>query len=122
MKSNACIICRYDVHNDKIMTMKRLIDIISRLPLTTGGITPIRFNWGEAEKCKYGLPDCNKIKEQKYLYKDYTYRLNILLTAFIKYAFDDKTYHEILSRLRGKFPTVYTQFERAYRLEKEKYE
>ena len=34
----------------------------------------------------------------------------------------NKVYHEILSRLRGKFPTVYTQFERAYRLEKEKYE
>lgn len=114
MKSNVCIICRYNSINDKVMTMKILIDILSRAKIIPN-TNSINFDWGSVERCKYGIPTCNKIQEQQTYYKNCTSKLNGMLTELCKSSSNDKLYYEILSLLRGKFPKVYVQFEREYR-------
>lgn len=110
-----CITCHYDAKSDRVRTMIRLDEMLSRLNLDIKGIkNHLRFNWGSADKCKVGMM-CNKTNENQRYYDRYTHELNLKLSAAIEQLKDEKVYHEVLNILRGKFPSVYTYFEREYR-------
>lgn len=111
--NSVCMICRYNAKSDRINTMIRIDDILTRLHLDKPSeIT--HFNWGSTDSCKYGISTCNKQSENKRYFDQYSRELNSKLSSLIEYK-NDKVYHEILNLLRGKFPNVYRELEFSYK-------
>ena len=113
----ACMCCRY---NDKTTdTMEKLEQFLTRLPLNCLDERPqklIKFNYGNVDRCKYGISRCDKqdtATRKRRLLGD---TLDNKLSSFIEHINEDevyKQYHQLLNLLRGN--GAYTQFEREVR-------
>lgn len=104
---NCVYICHFS--SEKVERMKKLKMYLNSRGIKTSDNNAKQFNWGCADKCKYGIT-CNKTSQAKLEFDRLRHELDDLLTDYINNKeYDD--YHRILELLRGYFPQVYREFE-----------
>lgn len=109
MKSDACMICRYDMNPQELSNLKRLYDKLSRDIKADLVHNYKKYNWHSNNKCKYSM-SCNKTRQYENSFRRLTQELNILLSGYIEQT-NCEDYHEVLRYLQGYFPSVYREFE-----------
>ena len=108
--NNLCRVCR-ETKPDQILNQLRCIQSLLRNVEPTSNHR-YRFNWNYNFKCKYSLP-CNKFSSTERNIKNIINDIEDKLVTIAKDE-DGKIYHNVLSLIRGYFPSVYTELEKIH--------
>lgn len=108
--NTACMVCH--ANNTKINKLQNIERFLRRFDLKPATHT-FRFAWDLNERCRYGIPSCNKIRQFEVENNAIVNRIEPQLTSFIESA-DEGVLRELLALLRGDFPRVYKQAEREF--------
>ena len=110
MFGTPCIVCHQKGNTYLSSKLHRMIQMLqAKYPHPTDALSLI---WHINIKCQYGLycPDLTRTESEL---NQLSFEINRYLYSVVE-ARDTDMYHQSLQYLRGDFPEVYTQLERAW--------